>query len=98
MSAHAKLISFREEVDHNPHNFFFSLDDIRARRAASRAIQSVGAPIASGERCAAIEKYGVKYVVAQREYADAFREAMEECRSSVKVAYMTRDLVLLEIE
>ncbi|HEX2935325.1 MAG TPA: hypothetical protein VHO72_08225, partial [Bacteroidales bacterium] len=63
VSAQASLISFREEKDYNPHNYFLSIDQIHERMDASNTIRSLEASIPADERCRLLEKYHVEFVL-----------------------------------
>ena len=96
VSAHSYLISFREETAYNGFNNIFSIDEIHSRIGDSNAIRLLDNKVQPDERCAAIRKYDVRFVVTQQDNVKLFRSLLGECENIVGVAFETKDLILLE--
>ena len=96
VSARASLISFREEKEYNPHNYFFSVDEINMRMSASNIIRSLNESYSSLERCSLINNYNVKFVVANRDFVEKYLAITANCEMRFVSVYETKDLVLLE--
>lgn len=98
VSAHTSLISFREEKDDNGHNFTFSVDEIHERIYASNTIRSLEQEIRYEERCSLIEKFDVKFVVAQSKDVERYKSIIDNCVRVIKIVYETKEMVLLELK
>ena len=98
VSAHTRLISFREEKDYNPHNYFLSLDEIHERIDASNSIQSLDQTVSADKRCAYIENYNVQFVLAQSDTVERFEKLISKCNRNNQIVFKTGDLVLLELK
>ena len=98
VSARARLISFREEVDYNPHSTFLSVNEIRERKRDSDAIRGLDPTVSEAERCGLIEKYDVKFVVVPRTSAAEYAAHVAACPRPIQTVLETRDLVLLEFK
>jgi len=97
VSAHANLISFREELDYNGHNNFLSVDEIHERIHASTAIRSLDQTVSPEEKCSLVKKYEVRFVVAQARDAELFERTLTPCDSTIHTVHRTKELVLMEI-
>lgn len=98
VSANASLISFREENDYNPHNYFMTLYEIHERMDASNTIRSLDTSIPVDRRCALVNQYNVKYVLAGTDTAELFANLTSACGVNFSVAYKTKDIILLKSE
>lgn len=97
VSAHANLISFREELEYNGHNNFLPLDEIRERIYASNAIRSLDRTVSPEEKCSLIREYDVRFILAQAKDVGLFESTLTPCSSTIQAVYRTKELVLLEI-
>lgn len=98
VSAHANLISFREEVEYNGFNNFLPLDEVRAMIYASNTIRSLDPNIRLDERCDLIKKYHVEFVLAPSDKVDEYGGLIGACGTQTSFALETKDLILMEIE
>ena len=98
VSAHANLISFREEKEFNPHNYFFSIEEIHERMDASNIIRSVDATIPAGKRCAIMDKYDVRFVIAKPDNAELFANLVDACEKNLVNVFETMNMILLEFK
>ncbi len=97
VSSKANLISFREEKEYNPHNYFLSLEEIRHRLEASNAIRLIDDPSINLEkRCSALKEYNVAYVVASSENVDSFLNLYKGCNERFARVYQTKNIILLQ--
>jgi hypothetical protein len=97
VSAHASLISFREEKEYNPHNYFLSVDEIKERINASNIIRSLDGTIVD-ERCLLLNMYDIRFVIAESNNAEQYVELMKPCKKDLAVVFKTKDLVMLEFQ
>ena len=98
ISAHATLISFREETEYNGHNFFLTIDEIRERINASNVIRSLDSTISLEARCYSLEKFDVKFIVAQSENVERYKGIIDKCDRDIEIVFTTKDLALFEIK
>lgn len=96
MSADARLISFREELDYNGFNNLMSLEQIRTNIAASNTIRSMKSDVSTRERCEQIHSHQVSYVMAPLAKAEEYLFLLGDCASSANSALLTQDYVLFE--
>ncbi|PWB71732.1 MAG: hypothetical protein C3F07_13305 [Anaerolineales bacterium] len=96
VSAHASLISFREEKEYNPHNYFMPAEEIRRRMDASNTIRSLDPSIPEDKRCALLDEYQVQFVLAGNGNAEQFTDLTGACRRNFTVSYRTADIILLQ--
>jgi hypothetical protein len=92
-SAHASLISFREELEYNGFNNFLPIDVVRERIAASTAIRFLDL---SEKKCLSLRKYEVQYVLVPLENELAYTANLQNCDVPFKVILHTKDYVLLK--
>jgi hypothetical protein len=97
VSAHTRLISFREEKDYNGFNSFLTIEEIHERINASDAIQSLDSKISVEERCILIEKYHIRFILAESNNAELFKELINSCTRKPRNVFETGKLVLLEL-
>ncbi|MBL6961098.1 MAG: hypothetical protein ISR59_08295 [Anaerolineales bacterium] len=98
VSSHTTLISFREEMDYNGHNNFMPLDEVRERIKASNIIRSLDQTMDPEERCGLIENFDLRFVLAESNEVDIYKNIVEKCEIAVEEAYRTKELILLEIK
>lgn len=98
ISAHATLISFRDEKDYNGHNYFLTLDQIHERINASNIIRSLEPTTSSEARCSSLRKFDVKFIIVQSENAERYMNLVDKCNKSVEIVFTTKDLALFEIK
>ncbi len=98
VSAHANLISFREEIEYNGFNNFLPIDDVRAMIYASNTIRSLDSNVTSDERCFLIKKYHVRFIMARLENAHDYGSVIGACGTQINFVTETKDLVLMKIE
>ncbi len=96
VSSRASLISFREEKEYNPHNYFMSIDEVDNRLYASNTIRSLEPVIPSYERCRLIEIYDVRFVLARVEDVKLFTNLTVDCGKGFSISFQTANMVLLE--
>jgi hypothetical protein len=95
VSAHANLISFREELAYNGHNNFLPLDEIYTRIDDSNTIRSLEL---SNEKCPLLEKYALRFIVSGIDDLERFEQTLAACHVEVERMYQGSDLVLVEIK
>jgi hypothetical protein len=98
VSAQTRLISFREEKEYNPHNYFFSIDEIHERIYVSNTIRSLDNNVSADERCSLLEQFGVKYVLTDSENVYNFKNIINKCKFEMFTAFETEQFILLEIK
>lgn len=99
VSAHTRLISFREEKLDNGHNHYLTEAEIEERIYASNVIRSLKTDDkTSQERCAFIDEYNVEFVIADNKDADLYLELVSKCGIAVEKIYQTKDKALLQIQ
>jgi hypothetical protein len=98
VSAHTRVLSYREEKLDNGHNFFLTEAEILERKRASNVIRMVDKTAMMDERCSLIQKYKVEYVIVPREILASYKLAISSCEFQVTESFSTRDLVLLNIQ
>lgn len=99
ISAHTRLISFREEKLDNGHNHYLTEDEIKARIYASTVIRSLNTDEkTSQERCSFIDEYEVEFVIADNKDADLYLELISKCGIVAEKIYQTKDKALLQIQ
>lgn len=96
VSAHTSLISFREEKEYNPHNYFLSVEEIHERMKDSNTIRSLDPSVSVQERCDLINGYDVEFVVARQNDASTYADLVNTCEKKIEYAFETKDMVLLE--
>ncbi|MFZ5909480.1 MAG: hypothetical protein ACOYYU_05645 [Chloroflexota bacterium] len=96
VSANARLISFREELDYNGFNNFMPLEQIHERIYASNTIRSLETTEPVGEKCKLLQEYEVKFVIAPVEDVSPYRSSVRACGLEAEIVFETGDLVLLE--
>jgi hypothetical protein len=97
VSAHTRVLSYREEKLDNGHNFFLTEEEILERKRASNVIRMVENYGTVEERCFLIRKYDVKFVIVPRETLGSYKLAVGPCEFQVTESFSTRGLVLLTI-
>jgi hypothetical protein len=95
VSAHTRVLSYREEKLDNGHNFFLTEEEILERKRASNIIRMVEKYGTVEERCSLIQNYDVKFVIVPREKLGNYKQAIGSCEFQVTDAFSTGDLVLL---
>ena len=98
VSAHTVLISFREEMERNGFNDFFSLDEIHARIYASDTIRSLDPGVSYEERCQLLKKFNVRFVLVPSDRAEFFAAEVNKGGMIAKSVFKTKDMVLLEFK
>jgi hypothetical protein len=96
VSANVRMIAFREQ-NVNPHGYFVSTPELRARIDATKTLRTLDQTVPSEERCALLESYAIRYVVARPDQVAPFKEVIEPCQNNVTMVFSTDDLFLLEI-
>lgn len=96
VSSRASLISFREEKEYNPHNYFMPIDEVVSRLYASNTIRSLKPETSPYERCRFIDDYDVRFVLARAEHTELFLDLTVDCEKSFSISFETADVVLLE--
>jgi hypothetical protein len=97
-SSHADLISFREEKDINPHNYFLTADEIHQRKNASDTIISLEASTSLEDRCRYIDEYKVRFVLSARDNATLYSSIVALCGKDPVIASETDDMILIELK
>lgn len=98
VSAHTKLISFRDEKAYNGHNYFLSIEQIEQRTAASNTIRSLDPSVPAEKRCMLLDKYDVRFVLAEPENVELFASLADACEKKLVNVFRTKDLTLLELK
>ena len=96
VSANVRMIAFREQ-NVNPHSYFMSTPELRARIDATKTLRTLDQTVPDEERCALLERYAIRYIVARPDQVTPFKEVVEPCQSNVTPVFSTADLHLLEI-
>lgn len=96
VSAHASLISFREEKEYNPHNYFLPINEVQKRVSDSSAIRSLNLTVLSDEKCHLLDVYKIKFLLARIENVEQYVSQMGACKKRFMVSFETRDMILLE--
>jgi hypothetical protein len=97
ISAHSRLISFREEKEYNGFNFFLKPDEIYERIYASNVIRSLEQETSGAERCDLIKSYKLKFVLAQPKDSELFEKELSGCDMQASIVFRTKDLNLLAL-
>lgn len=97
VSAHTRLISFREEKLENGHNYFLRPEEVLERKRASNVIRMIDLNTSVEERCLLMEKYVIEYVVVPREELETYKQVLQPCEFQITDVFFTRDLILLNI-
>jgi hypothetical protein len=96
VSANVRMIAFREQ-NVNPHGYFMSTPELRARIDTTNTLRTLDQTVPSVERCALLERYAMRYIVARPDQVAPFKEVIEPCQNNVTLVFSTEDLYLLEI-
>jgi hypothetical protein len=96
VSAHASLISFREEKEYNPHNYFLPIEEVLMRMDDSNTIRTLDPSISSEIKCGLFDDYDVRFLLAKNELVEQYLSLMDTCKEKFVVSLVTDDLILLE--
>ena len=98
VSAHARLISFREEKAYNGFNLSLAAEEINERIYVSNTIRSLEKDASDEERCANIKEYDVRFVVAQFDAVEIYEDKLSLCDIVFERVFETQNLILLEFQ
>ena len=65
---------------------------------ASNIIRSVDATIPAGKRCAIMDKYDVRFVIAKPDNAELFANLVDACEKNLVNVFETMNMILLEFK
>jgi hypothetical protein len=97
ISANAKPISFREESKDFEIKYVFTSEELDERQRDSRVIQSLEAEIPFDVRRDLIDRYEIKYILADTQQAEMYLEIMNQNGPMLESVYQTKDFTLLQI-
>lgn len=96
VSARASLISFREEKEYNPHNYFLPIEVVQNRVDDSNIIRSLDPSVASEDKCTLLDAYEIRFLLARIENVEQYLSLMGACKERFIVSLVTSDMILLE--
>jgi hypothetical protein len=96
ISSSAKPISFRDEA-HFEVEYFLTPQEHNERQQDSKIIQSMETNTSLDDRWELIEKYEIKYILADKKQVESYIKIMNQNRQLVEIVYQTRDFVMFEV-
>ena len=100
VSAVSKPISYRDRDETKNHNFnyFLSLQELETRQKDSEIIRSLVTDVPFNLRVGLLEKYKVKYILANSDQVDRYLEIMNQDIHLLDSVYQTKDFTLLQLK
>jgi hypothetical protein len=96
VSASAKPISFRDEAKFEV-EYFLTLQEHDERHRDSGIIQSLEAGIPLDKRRALINKYEIRYILADTQQVETYLKIMNQNNPLLEIVYQTRDFTLFQV-
>ncbi|MBN1668553.1 MAG: hypothetical protein JW862_15770 [Anaerolineales bacterium] len=98
VSANAKPISFRDRDLTKGHsfNYFFSSQELAEREHARKLVSSLDPGVSLTERREIIEKYEIRYILADPQQVESYLEIMNQ-DFQLQIVFQSDDFVLLSV-
>lgn len=99
ISSRAKPVSYRDRDETKGHtfNYVFTSQELDDRKSDSEIIRSLEPEIPFDVRKALLDKYEIKYILADTYQVEAYLEIMNQNGKLIEIVYQTDDFTLLQV-